>query len=114
MSSAGFSTRLDAHQGRWVVFAPATPTFQMGFSLMIRTRTAGQVAAMIPDRLCCCPEGTPPAETAAARHHPPRPRAGRSHLRKASSRALTERKVPRPRGQGQWALGYHEPLNGAE
>jgi sulfite reductase (ferredoxin) len=28
--------------------------------------------------------------------------------------ALTERKVPRPRGQGQWALGYHEPLNGAE
>jgi sulfite reductase (ferredoxin) len=28
--------------------------------------------------------------------------------------ALTERKAPRPRGQGQWALGYHEPLNGAE
>src|SRR5687768_17521216 len=28
--------------------------------------------------------------------------------------ALTERKGPRPRGQGQWALGYHEPLNGAE
>jgi sulfite reductase (ferredoxin) len=28
--------------------------------------------------------------------------------------ALTERRVPRPRGQGQWALGYHEPLNGAE
>src|SRR5262245_4015162 len=23
-------------------------------------------------------------------------------------------KTPRPRGQGQWALGYHEPLNGAE
>ena len=21
---------------------------------------------------------------------------------------------PRPRGQGQWALGYHEPLNPAE
>jgi hypothetical protein len=30
----------------------------MGFRLMIRTRTAGQVAAMIPDRLCCCPEVT--------------------------------------------------------
>jgi sulfite reductase (ferredoxin) len=28
--------------------------------------------------------------------------------------ASTERKAPRPRGQGQWALGYHEPLNGAE
>ena len=28
--------------------------------------------------------------------------------------ALTERKAPRPRGQGQWALGYHEPLNVAE
>jgi sulfite reductase (ferredoxin) len=28
--------------------------------------------------------------------------------------ALSERKVPRPRGQGQWALGYHEPLNTAE
>jgi len=25
----------------------------MGFGLMIRTRTAGKVAAMIPDRLCC-------------------------------------------------------------
>ena len=25
---------------------------------MIRTRTAGQVAAMIPDRLCCCREGS--------------------------------------------------------
>jgi hypothetical protein len=25
----------------------------MGFDLMIRTRTAGQVAAMIPDRVCC-------------------------------------------------------------
>ena len=34
----------------------------MGFSLMIRTRTAGQVAAMIPDRLCCCPEVTTEAE----------------------------------------------------
>ncbi len=29
---------------------------------MIRTRTAGQVAAMIPDRLCCCPEVTNEAE----------------------------------------------------
>jgi sulfite reductase (ferredoxin) len=28
--------------------------------------------------------------------------------------ATTERRVPRPRGQGQWALGYHEPLNAAE
>jgi sulfite reductase (ferredoxin) len=28
--------------------------------------------------------------------------------------AATERKVPRPRGQGQWALGYREPLNAAE
>jgi hypothetical protein len=26
----------------------------MGFDPMIRTRTAGQVAAMIPDRLCGC------------------------------------------------------------
>jgi len=34
----------------------------MGFTLMIRTRTAGQVAAMIPDRLCCCPEVTTEAE----------------------------------------------------
>jgi hypothetical protein len=24
---------------------------------VIRTRVAGQVAAMIPDRLCCCPAG---------------------------------------------------------
>ena len=28
--------------------------------------------------------------------------------------AIVERKAPRPRGQGQWALGYHEPLNAAE
>jgi hypothetical protein len=35
----------------------------MGFRLMIRTRTAGQVAAMIPDRLCCCPEVTSEADT---------------------------------------------------
>jgi sulfite reductase (ferredoxin) len=28
--------------------------------------------------------------------------------------ALPERAAPRPRGQGQWALGYHEPLNSAE
>jgi hypothetical protein len=35
----------------------------MGFSLMIRTRTAGQVAAMIPDRLCCCAEVTYEADT---------------------------------------------------
>jgi hypothetical protein len=35
----------------------------MGFELMIRTRTAGQVAMMIPDRLCCCPEVTTEAET---------------------------------------------------
>jgi hypothetical protein len=34
----------------------------MGFDPMIRTRTAGQVAAMIPDRLCCCPEVTPEAD----------------------------------------------------
>ena len=33
-----------------------------GIRLMIRTRTAGQVAAMIPDRLCCCPEVTTEAE----------------------------------------------------
>jgi hypothetical protein len=30
----------------------------MGSDLMIRTRTAGKVAAMIPDRLCCCREVT--------------------------------------------------------
>jgi hypothetical protein len=30
---------------------------------VIRTRTAGQVAMMIPDRLCCCPEMTPEAHT---------------------------------------------------
>jgi hypothetical protein len=34
----------------------------MGFDPMIRTRTAGQVAAMIPDRLCC-PEVTSEADT---------------------------------------------------
>jgi sulfite reductase (ferredoxin) len=28
--------------------------------------------------------------------------------------ARIEHKTPRPRGQGQWALGYHEPLNAAE
>ena len=28
--------------------------------------------------------------------------------------ARIEHRTPRPRGQGQWALGYHEPLNGAE
>src|SRR4030095_648280 len=28
--------------------------------------------------------------------------------------AIVERKAPRSRGQGQWALGYHEPLNAAE
>jgi sulfite reductase (ferredoxin) len=26
----------------------------------------------------------------------------------------TARSVPRPRGEGQWGLGYHEPLNSAE
>jgi hypothetical protein len=30
----------------------------MGFDPMIRTRTAGQVAAMIPDRLCGCRQGS--------------------------------------------------------
>jgi hypothetical protein len=34
----------------------------MGFDPMIRTRTAGQVAAMIPDRLCCCREGSNEAD----------------------------------------------------
>jgi hypothetical protein len=34
----------------------------MGTDLMIRTRTAGQVAAMIPDRLCCCSEVTTEAD----------------------------------------------------
>ena len=24
------------------------------------------------------------------------------------------RRTPRPRGEGQWGLGYHEPLNTAE
>jgi sulfite reductase (ferredoxin) len=28
--------------------------------------------------------------------------------------AATTRQTPRPRGEGQWALGYHEPLNAAE
>src|SRR4051794_41536116 len=28
--------------------------------------------------------------------------------------AATTRRTPRPRGEGQWALGYHEPLNAAE
>ena len=28
--------------------------------------------------------------------------------------ARTEQRSPRPLGQGQWALGYHEPLNTAE
>jgi sulfite reductase (ferredoxin) len=28
--------------------------------------------------------------------------------------ASTTRRTPRPRGEGQWALGYHEPLNAAE
>jgi sulfite reductase (ferredoxin) len=28
--------------------------------------------------------------------------------------AISERKASRPRGQGQWGLGYHEPLNAAE
>jgi sulfite reductase (ferredoxin) len=28
--------------------------------------------------------------------------------------AVSERPTPRARGQGQWALGYHEPLNAAE
>jgi hypothetical protein len=26
----------------------------------------------------------------------------------------TTRRTPRPRGEGQWGLGYHEPLNTAE
>jgi hypothetical protein len=38
----------------------------MGFDRMIRTRTAGQVAAMIPDRLCCCPEVTSEAPAGLA------------------------------------------------
>jgi hypothetical protein len=38
----------------------------MGFGQMIRTRTAGQVAMMIPDRLCCCPEVTTEAHTGLA------------------------------------------------
>jgi sulfite reductase (ferredoxin) len=27
---------------------------------------------------------------------------------------ITPRAIPRPRGEGQWGLGYHEPLNAAE
>ena len=27
---------------------------------------------------------------------------------------IIPRAVPRPRGEGQWGLGYHEPLNTAE
>jgi sulfite reductase (ferredoxin) len=30
------------------------------------------------------------------------------------SETTIPRKTPRPRGEGQWALGYHEPLNTAE
>jgi hypothetical protein len=60
---ASLRWQLDAVRNRSVGFAPANPTFSMGFELMIRTRTAGQVAAMIPDRLCCCPEVTTEAET---------------------------------------------------
>ena len=26
----------------------------------------------------------------------------------------SSRRTPRKRGEGQWALGYHEPLNTAE
>ena len=26
----------------------------------------------------------------------------------------TTRRTPRPRGEGRWGLGYHEPLNTAE
>jgi hypothetical protein len=48
-------SRFDACDATSVGFAPAIPTREMGFDRMIRTRTAGQVAAMIPDRLCCCP-----------------------------------------------------------
>jgi hypothetical protein len=31
---------------------------------LIRTRTAGQVARMIPARLCCCPDAVAPREGA--------------------------------------------------
>jgi hypothetical protein len=37
---------------------------------MIRTRTAGQVAAMIPDRLCC-PVGSPEAGSGLGAHASP-------------------------------------------
>ena len=40
--------RLDAGDAASAGFAPAIPTPGMGFDRMIRTRTAGQVAAMIP------------------------------------------------------------------
>jgi hypothetical protein len=43
----------------------------MGFDPMIRTRTAGQVAAMIPDRLCGCREGS--SEALAGLVHLARP-----------------------------------------
>lgn len=51
-------SRLDVDPTTPIRFALAIPTFWMGSELMIRTRTAGQVAAMIPDRLCCREETT--------------------------------------------------------
>jgi hypothetical protein len=58
---------LDTLDTRDLGFAPAIPTWEMG--IMIRTRTAGLVAAMMPCRLCCrtAPHGAPAAGTRAMR-----------------------------------------------
>ena len=59
--------RLTLRDARDLGFAPAIPTWEMG--IMIRTRTAGLVAAMMPCRLCCrtAPHGAPAAGTRAMR-----------------------------------------------
>src|SRR3954464_8331269 len=55
------------------------------------------------------PQRSPPP-----RSRPGRPSSGHTFPGGPMTDAATTRRTPRPRGEGQWALGYHEPLNAAE
>ena len=94
---------------------------------MIRTRTAGLVAAMMPlspvlsHGAARCPGSRHPRD--AALDDPPSltTQAAERRLfhfpdasRSAMSDRPAQRATPRKRGEGQWGLGYHEPLNTAE
>ena len=96
---------------------------------MICTRTAGLVGAMIPSRLCGMPfahgatcAGAPVRTYSSLPPHHPRPPPRRPFAfldqlapeTRPDDRHHDPATTPRRRGEGQWGLGYHEPLNPAE